>query len=145
MGLRVREITADRSLFDHFPPPRASANHPYTQEGDRTRNTNKWTQPPVKEKHKPQRRSTYTHMLVSICTPTHTHSLYEQSSCVQWSWERQHCLVHRHHLRNLCHCPAWKHTYTEVTVFTTYLFVEWLVNCECYTDAVVNLVKSQYF
>lgn len=31
--------------------------------------------------------------------------------------ERQHCLFHCHLLRNLCHCPTWKQTYTEVTVF----------------------------
>lgn len=116
MEQSVTQITADSSLFDHFPPPSASPNHPYTQEGDRTRNTNKWTQPPVKEKHKPHTDTPHMHTCIRPLG-LHTHSLYEQSSCVQWSWERQHCLVHRHHLHNLCHCPAWKHTYTEVTVF----------------------------
>lgn len=83
----------------------------------------KWTEPPVKGKT-PTTESLhiYTHARAHPHTHVHTHSLYEQSSCVQRSWERQHCLVHRHHLRNLRHCPAWKHTYTEVTVFTTYLF-----------------------
>lgn len=62
-----------------------------TQEGDRTRNTNKWIEPPVKEKHKPQRHSTHTSIRILIHTLTH--SFYEQSSCVQGNWARQHCLV----------------------------------------------------
>lgn len=87
------------------PPPSASPNHP-----DTGRRQN--------QKHKQVDRTTCkgkntnhrvaTHILTRTHAHARAHSLYEQSSCVQQSWERQQCLAQRHHLRDLCHGPGVK-------------------------------------
>ena len=48
-----------------------------------------------RRKNKNRSRSTnpHTHACARLTPHIRTHSLNEQSSCVQWSWERQHCLV----------------------------------------------------
>lgn len=102
------ETTADGSLFDRFPPPscitKPSLHGKETEPETQTNGQNH-----LQRKNTDHRVAPHIHTcMCAQHTRIHTHSLYEQSSCAQWSWERQHCLVQRHHLHNLCHCPAGK-------------------------------------
>lgn len=75
-----------RSLFDGLPPPCASPRHPRTEkETEPETQTNRQTHL-QEEKQKPQSLHKPTHTCMCTAHPhIRTHSLNEQSSCVQWS------------------------------------------------------------
>lgn len=128
MELSETQTAADRSCWsDHFPPPPCASHQTIaTREGDRTRNTNKWTEPPVKEKHKPQSHYTYTYAHTHThawATHWHTHIPCMNSPLVCSRAERDSSVSLNAATSVIsATAPAWKHTYTEVTVSTN-LFI----------------------
>lgn len=119
LKVRVQEASVGETAAA---PNRLRVHHQTipTREGDRTRNTNKWTEPPVKGKtqtteslHIYLHAHTHTRVRISCMNSPLVCSRAERDSSVSLSATTSVISAT---------APAWKHTYTEATVSTN-LFI----------------------
>lgn len=115
MGLRGgQKIIAERSLFDCLSPPSTSPNQPYT--GRRQDQEHKQVDRTTCKGKTQTTETLHTYKHSHTHTYTHTFLLWTVFLCAGELSETA-LSGKRHQLHNLCHCPPWKHTYTEVAVF----------------------------